>query len=132
MNSFFEYIFYRSYIDLYKTRYKYNAEARSIALVTFIQFILVFSVIVLFSKFTNIYFYHSVGRNKLLLFTAPIVLIVWWLNERHYKRLSKNDYWELRKRFDKNKYNKIIPFWLIFIFPFVLMFGVPFILSLFK
>jgi len=66
------------------------------------------------------------------IFAIPIVWIVWHFVEKHYRKYSKDNYQVLRKRFEKSKYNKLIPFWLIFIFPFVLLFGVPFILSLLK
>jgi hypothetical protein len=128
---FFNYIFYRSYINLYKTKYKGNAEPRSILFVSLLQIIMVGVCLMIFSKIINLPSFN-VGRNRLLILIAPLTFLVWHFNEKYYGKFSKNSYEILRNRFDKSKYNKIIPFWLVFIFPFVLLFGVPFILSLFK
>jgi len=131
MMKFFDYIFYRSYINLYKTKHKNNAETRSIGLVTFLQgIILGVSEMILKKKFNlNSYnLYKSIE----LIFVLPFVFIVWYFNDKYYKKFSENNYQKLRTRFDKSSFNKIIPFWIIFILPFVLLFGVPFILSLFN
>jgi len=131
--KFLDYIFYRSYINLYKTKHKDYAEARSIAYVLLYPVMILFAVIITINNIFNIYDYgHSVSRRTLAIFVIPITWIIWHFIEKHYRKFSKNNYEMLRQRFEKSKYNKIIPFWLIFIFPFVLLLGVPFILSLFK
>jgi hypothetical protein len=128
--KFLDYIFYRSYINLYKTKHKDMAEARSIGFVFLYSLIILFSVVITINFIFDIYnFDHHVDRRTLAIFVIPITLIAWHFVERYYRKFSKSNYEVLRDRFDKSKYNKIIPFWLVFIFPFVLLFGVPFILS---
>ena len=129
--KFFDYIFYRSYINLYKTKYKDSAEARSV------QFVIIYSIIILFSivmianrifKFND--YHHPIQRNALVIFVIPIIWIVWHFIEKYYRKFSKNNYEMIRHRFEKSKYNILIPFWLIFLFPLAMIFVVPFILSL--
>jgi len=131
--KFLDYIFYRSYINLYKTKHKDMAEARSIGFVFLYITMILFSIIITLNFVFDIFnFSHSIDRRTLAIFIIPITWIVWHFIEKYYRKFSMNNYEILRYWFDKSKYNRIIPFWLIFIFPFVLLFGVPFILSLFK
>jgi len=128
-----DYLFYRSYINLYKTKHKDYAEPRSIGFVIFYPLVVLFAIIISANSIFDIYEYgHSVSRRTMAIFAIPIVWIVWHFVEKHYRKYSKDNYQVLRKRFEKSKYNKLIPFWLIFIFPFVMIFGVTFILSLLK
>ena len=133
--KFFDYVFYRSYIAAMKTKYKHNAEPRSIALVAFIQSSLLFSVLMILSKFTGVYIHHYVDKenyNFRYLIALPLVFALWYLNERHYRKKSKDNYELLRRKFKNSIFNKMIPFWIIFLSPFILIFGIPFILSLIK
>lgn len=131
--KFLDYIFYRSYINLYKAKHKDYAESRSIAYVLLYPSIILFALLIIANKIFNIYDYsdHFISRRYLAIFIVPIVLLSWHFVEKRYKKFSKNSYEVLRNRFEKSKLNTIIPFWLIFIFPFVLLLGVPFVLSLF-
>lgn len=131
MICFFDYIFYRSYINLYKTKYKDYAVPRSIGFVLLLPLMVLYSIVIITNTLFRLYDYgYSIDRRILAIFIIPLVLIVWHFTEKHFKKYSKDNYLVLRTRFNKSKYNKLIPFWLIFIFPFVLLFGVPFILSL--
>ena len=128
MMKFFDYIYFRSYTNLYKTKYKDNAVPRSIAFVSFLQITIIGAFAMMVSKIANLYPFHDLSRNTLLIFVIPIALLIWHFNEKYYKKFSENNYQKLRIRFDKSSFNKIVPFWIIFILPFVLLFGVPFIL----
>jgi len=133
MMNFFNYIFYRSYINLYKTKYKDSAEARSIGFIILYLTMIIFTFMMTTNKAFNFNdHHHPIKRNVLAIFVLPITLIIWYFIEKYYRKFSKNNYEILRHRFEKSKYNKTIPFWLIFIFPLAMMFVVPFILSLFK
>lgn len=130
---FLDYIFYRSYINLYKTKHKDYAEPRSIGFVFLYSVMILFAIVIIMNNIFDIYEYgHSVSRRTLAIFVIPITWIAWHFIEKHYKKYSKDNYQILRNRFDKSKYNKIIPFGFIFIFPFVLLLGIPLILSLLK
>ena len=133
--KFFDYIFFRSYIALMKTKYKYNAEPRSLALVTVIQSSILFSVLMILSKTTGIYIHHYVDKenyNFRYLIGLPLVFVFWNLNERYYRKKSKDNYELLRRQFKNSIFNKMVPFWIIFLTPFIILFGIPFILSLIK
>lgn len=133
--KFFDYIFYRSYIAAMKTKYKHNAEPRSIALVAFIQSSILFSLLMILSKITGIYIHHYVDKenyNLRYLIALPLVFVLWYLNERNYRKKSKDNYELLRRQFENSIFNKMVPFWIIFLSPFILIFGIPFILSLIK
>jgi len=133
--KFFDYIFFRSYISALKTKYKHNAVPRSIALVSFIQSSLLFSVLMILSKFTGVYIHHYIDKenyNLRYLIALPLVFVLWYLNERHYRKKSKDNYELLRRQFKNSIFNKMVPFWIIFLSPFILIFGIPFILSLIK
>lgn len=129
----FDYIFYRSYINFYRNKNKNSAEPRSIALVLLYSIMILFSIIITLNRIFDIYdFQHSVDRRTLAIFVLPLTFIIWHFIEKYYRKFSNNNYEVFKHRFEKSKYNKIIPFWLIFIFPFLLLFGVPFLLSLFN
>lgn len=131
----FDYIFFRSYISAMKTKYKHSAEPRSIALVSFIQSSLLFSVLMILSKFTGVYIHHYIDKenyNLRYLIALPLVFVLWYLNERHYRKKSKDNYDLLRRQFKNSIFNKMLPFWIFFLSPFILIFGIPFILSLIK
>lgn len=130
--KFFSYIFFRSYVNMYKTKYKDGAEARSIQFVLIYQVSILFSFLMILNKLFKITEYQHIDKRILVIIILPIVWIVWSFVEKYYRKQSKNSYEIIRHKFGKSKYNKIIPFWLIFIFPFILLFGVPFILSLFN
>lgn len=133
---FFDYIYYRSYISLVNTKNKHNAEPRSVALVTFLQIAILGALMMIVFKFTG--FYDNVQISKgdshslKYLISLPLVFIFWHLNEKYYKKKSKDDYLILRKKFKNSAWNKFIPLWLIILSPFILIFGTPFILSLIK
>jgi hypothetical protein len=134
--KFFDYIFYRSYIAAMKTKFKQNAESRSIALVVFLQGSILGTIVMIAFKFNGFYDNveisntdsHSLGY----LFALPLVFVFWYLNERHYRKKSENNYELLRRQFKNSTFNKMVPFWIIFLSPFLLIFGIPFILSLIK
>ena len=133
--KFFDYIFFRSYTAAMKTKFKNNAEPRSIALVTGIQSSLLFSALMILSKFTGVYIHHYFDKenyNLRYLIALPLVFLLWYLNERHYRNKSKDNYELLRRQFKNSTFNKMVPFWIIFLSPFLLIFGIPFILSLIK
>jgi len=48
----------------------------------------------------------------------------------YYKKKSEDNYAYLKKQFKNSIFNKIVPFWVIFLISFILIFGTPFILSL--
>jgi len=133
--KFFDYIFYRSYIAAMKTKYKHNAEPRSIALVAVIQSSLLFSLLMILSKCSGFYIHHYVDKENYslrYLIALPLVFIVWYFNERHYRKKSKDNYTLLIRQFKNSVLNKLVPFWIIFLTPFILIFGIRFILSLIK
>jgi archaellum biogenesis protein FlaJ (TadC family) len=131
--KFFNYIFYRSYINLYKTKYKDIAEARSIGFVLMYSIVFLFTIVMIANKIFNFNdHHHPIKRSSMVVYVLPIVWIVWYFVEKYYRKFSKNNYEMLRAKFEKSKYNKIVPFWLIFISPFAMMIGVTFILSLYK
>lgn len=133
--KFFDYIFFRSYVEAMKTKFKQNAEPRSIALVSFIQSSLLFSGLMILSKFSGIYIHNFVEKencNLKYLIALPLVFVLWYMNERYYRKKSKDNYELLRRQFKNSIFNKMIPFWIIFVSPFILIFGIPFILSLIK
>lgn len=131
---FFNYIFFRSYMALIDTKYKINAEARSIAMVTVIQGAIFFSLMMVIFKFTgfynNVHIYNEDSHNLKYIISLPLVFLFWYLNERYYKKKSKDNYAYLKKKFKNSIFNNIVPFWVIFLIPFILIFGTPFILSL--
>lgn len=131
--KFLDYIFYRFYINMYKTKYKDDAEPRAIQFVMFYPLFILFDIIIIADFIFDIYEAgQSVSRGTMAIFAIPIVWIVWHFVEKYYRKYSKDNYQVLRKRFENSMYNKLIPFWLIFIFPFFMLLGVPFILSLLK
>lgn len=134
--KFFDYIFYRSYIALINTKYKDNAEPRSLALVTFLQGSILGGIIGINLKLSGFYNNVEIGNSdshKLkYLIALPLVFVLWYLNERYFKKKSKDNYELLRRQFKNSIFNKMVPFWIIFVSPFILIFGIPFILSLIK
>ncbi len=130
----FDYVFFRSYISAMKTKFKHNAEPRSIALVLFLQTSIAGSLLMIAFKFVGFYDNFEIGRNDSYslkyLIAIPLVFILWYLNERHYRKVSMNNYAILKRRFKNSIFNKVIPFWVIFLTPFLLLFGIPFLLSL--
>lgn len=133
--KFFDYIFFRSYIAAMKTKFKQNAEPRSLALVSVIQSSFLFALLMIISKFTGVYVHHYVDKenyNLRYLIALPLVFVLWYFNERYYRKKSKNNYELLRRQFKNSIFNTMVPFWIIFISPFILIFGIPFILSLIK
>jgi hypothetical protein len=131
--NFFEYIFYRSYVALSGTKFKDNSEPRSLALVSFVQISILGSLSLVVLKLMNFYNRVDIGRtesqNIKYLVALPLVFIFWNLNERYFRRQSLNDYELLKQKFRNNKWNRIIPIWLILLFPFILFFSIYFILS---
>ncbi len=133
--KFFDYIFFRSYIAAMNTRYKDNAEPRSIALVVILQGAILGSIMII-TKFIWFYDNFEVSRNESrelnYLIILPFVFVFWHFNEKYYRKKSKNNYESLRRQFKNSVFNKMVPFWVIFLSPFILIFGTPFILSLIK
>lgn len=134
--KFFDYIFYRSYIAAIKTKFKQNAEPRSLALVVFLQISILGAIIGIILKFKGFYdnveITNSDSHKLKYLIALPLVFVLWYLNERYYRKKSKDDYELLRRQFKNSIFNKMVPFWIIFLSPFILIFGIPFILSLIK
>lgn len=130
----FDYIFFRSYTKLVSTKHKQNAEPRSIALVTVLQGALIFSLILIIFKLFdfNINIQVIKGGSLKYLISLPLVFLIWYLNESYYKKKSKDGYKILRNKYKNSVWNRLIPFWLIFLTPFLLIFGIPLILSLIK
>lgn len=134
--KFFDYIFFRSYIALMNTKHKNNAEPRSTALVVFLQISILGAIMMIAFKFIGFYDNVEISRNEShnlrYLITLPLVFVLWYLNERYYRKKSKDNYELLRRQFKNSIFNKMVPFWIIFLSPFILIFGIPFILSLIK
>lgn len=134
--KFFDYIFFRSYIALMKTKFKQNAEPRSLALVVFLQISILGAIIGIILKFKGFYenveISNSDSHKLKYLIALPLVFVFWNLNEKYYRKKSKDNYELLRRQFKNSIFNKMVPFWIIFLTPFIILFGIPFILSLIK
>lgn len=134
--KFFDYIFYRSYIAAMKTKFKQNAEPRSLALVVFLQISILGAIIGTILKFKGFYdtveITNSDSHKLKYLIALPLVFVLWYSNERYYRKKSKDNYELLRRQFKNSIFNKMVPFWIIFLSPFILIFGIPFVLSLIK
>lgn len=134
--KFFDYIFFRSYVAAMKTKFKQNAEPRSLALVVFLQISILGAIIGIILKikgfYDNVEISNSDSHKLKYLIALPLVFVLWYLNERYYRKKSKDNYELLRRQFKNSIFNKLVPFWIIFLSPFILIFGIPFILSLLK
>ena len=134
--NFFDYIFYRSYIAAMRTKFKQNAVPRSIALVVFLQGSILGAIMMIAFKFIGFYddvkISNSESHSLQYLIVLPLVFVFWHLNEKHYRKNSKDNYELLGRQFKNSTFNKMVPFWVIFLSPFLLIFGIPFILSLIK
>ena len=132
--KFFDYIFFRSYSAAMKSKFKNNAEPRSLALLVFIQGSILAVVLMIALKilghYEEIEISNRQSHNISYLIILPLVFLLWHLNERHYSKKSNDNYALLSRQFKNSIYNKIVPFWIIFLSPFILIFGVPFILSI--
>ena len=68
MICFFDYIFYRSYINLYKTKYKDYAVPRSIGFVLLLPLMVLYSIVIITNTLFRLYDYGC------LLYTSGVAI----------------------------------------------------------
>ena len=118
-----------------KTKYKHNAEPRSIALVSLLQGSILGSAVIILKHivyYENVNTINSENNELKYLIAIPLGFILWSLNERYFRKKSTNNYEPLRREFNNIILNKLMPFWLIFLLPWILFFGTIFTMSIFE